>query len=124
MAEHIHGGGATDQEIGQRQEADRRIDTRCGMRLEADVTLPGDLTIVGHTMDLSAGGISIEVPYMLEFGQECMIELDLSALGGPSWLQLTAEVRHCRQLDGEQFIAGLRFIDPDPVMSELLSSLS
>jgi len=103
---------------------ERRSNTRRSLQLHADITLPGDLTIVGHTMDLSTGGASIQVPYMLEFGQECIIELDLSALGGPSWLQLRAEVRHCRQLSSEQYLAGLQFIDTDPAFSELLDALA
>jgi len=101
---------------------DRRFTTRTGLQLQADVTLPGELTIIAHTLDISLGGISLQVPYRLELGQECVIELDLSALGGPSWARLTAEVRHCAPADG-CFRAGLQFRSVDPTLAELLDGL-
>lgn len=110
-----------DLPIGKR--SDRRNSTRTCLQLQADVTLPGDLTIVGHTMDISPGGISLEVPYMLQDGQECLVELDLSALGGPAWAQLTAQVRHCAATQEGSFRAGLQFKDLDPTLAPVLDGL-
>lgn len=103
--------------------AERRTSLRHSVRLQADVTLPGDLTMVAHTLDMSTGGIALDVPYMLKFGQQCLIELDLSAIGGPPWLQLRAEVRHCRQINEGRFLAGVQLVDPDPVFTELFAGM-
>lgn len=98
----------------------RRIGQRRHLHLKADVTLPGDLTIVGHTLDISAGGLSLEVPYSLELGQRCEIELDLSKMGGPCWIQVTGEVRYCSQSDEDSFRIGLQFVEVADRIKEVL----
>lgn len=123
MAGRIESAASESRDEQTIAAPDRRVATRRCLHLQADITLPGDLTIVGHTMDISAGGISVEVPYMLEFGQECLVELDLSALGGPVWLQLTAEVRHCGDAANGLFRAGLQFVNADPLFTELFEGL-
>lgn len=86
------------------------------------MTLPGDLTIVGHTLDISATGLSLDVPYRLEPGQRCEIELNLSKLGGPSWVRVVGEVKHCVSCSNERFQAGLMFVDLDARLVELLDA--
>lgn len=104
----------------QQFRQERRAARRTNLHLKADVTLPGDLTIVGHTLDISSGGLSLEVPYRLELGQRCEIELNLSKMGGPRWVQLTGEVRRCVDVDEGRFMAGLQFVDIDPALAEML----
>jgi c-di-GMP-binding flagellar brake protein YcgR len=101
-------------------KTNRRSTPRTHLRVKADVTLPGDLTIVGHTLDISAGGLSIEVPYQLQLGQCCEIELNLSKLGGPHWVQVVGEVRHCSQADDDAFRVGLQFVGMDEKLREIL----
>ncbi len=103
--------------------AERRTSTRKAMHIMADITLPGDLTIVGHTMDMSIGGLRAEVPYLLDAGQECIVELDLTHLGGPSYLKLTAEVRHCQDNGSGRFHAGMQFKNIDKLSAEILEAL-
>ena len=103
--------------------AERRLTPRRPMHIMADITLPDKLTIVGHTMDMSIGGLRAEVPYMLDPGQECIIELDLTHLGGPSYLKLTAEVRHCRDNGSGRMHAGMQFRNIDPETADILQSL-
>jgi len=98
----------------------RRVGQRQHLRLKADVTLPGDLTIVGHTLDISSGGLSLEVTYPLELGQRCEIELDLSKMGGPRWVQVLGEVRHCSQSDEHRFRIGLQFVEVADRIKEVL----
>ena len=99
---------------------ERRVKQRSHLHIKADVTLPGDLTIVGHTLDISASGLSLNVPYKLEPGQRCEIELDLSKLGGPNWVQVVGEVKHCASSDDGHFQIGLQFVDLDAELARLL----
>ena len=99
---------------------ERRGKQRTRLHLKADVTLPGDLTIVGHTLDISSGGMSLDVPYQLQPGQRCEIELNLAKLGGPNWVQVIAEVRHCVSSEDGHFQAGLQFVDLDLRVADLL----
>jgi c-di-GMP-binding flagellar brake protein YcgR len=115
-----HQDSPGQQQAGQKPE--RRVKPRTRLHIKADVTLPGDLTIVGHTLDISAGGMSLEVPYSLEPGQRCEIELNLAKLGGPSWVQVVAEVRHCTEVDNQCFEAGLQFVDMPVQTAELLET--
>jgi len=103
--------------------AERRTSSRKAMHIMADITLPGDLTIVGHTMDMSIGGLRAEVPYLLDAGQECIVELDLTHLGGPAYLKLTAEVRHCRDNGSGRFHAGMQFKNVDQEAASILEVL-
>lgn len=102
---------------------ERRNVQRAAIRLEADITLPGDLTIVSHTLDISASGISLEVPYMLESGQRCTIELDLSPFNGPKWVELIAEVRNCVPDGEDQFRAGMQFVDLPPEVAAVIAAI-
>lgn len=101
-------------------KSNRRRQRRERLSVKADVTLPGDLTIVGHTLDISSGGLSIEVPYMLGMGERCEIELNLSKLGGPKWVQVVGEVRNCNQVDDDSYRVGLQFVDMDAQLKTLL----
>lgn len=101
---------------------ERRIKQRSHLHIKADVTLPGDLTIVGHTLDISASGLSLEVPYKLEPGQRCEIELNLAKLGGPNWVQVVAEVKHCTSSNDGHFQVGLQFVDLDAELTKLLEA--
>jgi len=110
-------------ESPQKSGAERRVAPRRAMHIMADITLPGDLTMVGHTMDMSIGGLRAEVPYVLEAGQECVVELDLTHLGGPNYLKLTAEVRHCQDNGSGRIHAGMQFKNVDAEASEILQAL-
>lgn len=103
--------------------AERRITPRRPMHIMADVTLPGGLTIVGHTMDMSIGGLRAEVPHMLDAGQECIVELDMTHLGGPAYMKLTAEVRHCQDNGSGRFHAGMQFKNVDGEIAAILEAL-
>ena len=119
----LHQHPAIAAESTQSSGAERRTSTRKAMHIMADITLPGDLTIVGHTMDMSIGGLRAEVPYLLESGQECFVELDLTHLGGPSYLKLIAEVRHCHDNGSGRFHSGMQFKNIDKETAEILEAL-
>lgn len=106
----------------QQQVRERRQGRRKALHLRADVTLPGDLTIASHTIDLSAGGALIEVPYKLEAGALCTIEFFTAPVAALRGAVIKAEVRHCG-LRGERFYAGLQFLELDPAVRAALDAL-
>ena len=99
---------------------ERRFRQRACLHIKADVTLPGDLTIVGHTMDISPSGLGLDVPYKLEAGQQCEIEFNLSKLGGPKWVQVIGEVTRCVECGHGRFQAGMKFVDMDARLAKVL----
>jgi hypothetical protein len=111
-----------DPQPGATAQLDRRTKQRTRLQLKADVTLPGDLTIVGHTLDISSSGLSLDVPYQLEAGQRCEIELNLSKVGGPKLVRVMGEVKRCILSDEGHFQAGLPFVDLDAQLAELLDA--
>ncbi len=92
------------------------------MRMRADVTLPGDLTLEAHTIDISLGGLSCRVPYALEMGQSCTVELDLKKFGSGR-VEMQTIVRSCRQNPDGRFEAGLEFLNTPQNIVELLRTL-
>ena len=52
---------------------ERRRAKRSALRMRANVTLPGDLTLEAHTIDISLSGLSCRAPYALDAGQSCTV---------------------------------------------------
>ena len=102
-----------------RAPRERRRAKRAMLRLRADITLPGDLTIESHTMDISANGLSFDVPYELQAAQRCVVDVDLKKMGGRRF-EVVAIVRNCRLSEKGQFHAGLEFQTPPADFSAVL----
>ena len=102
---------------------ERRTSPRRAMHVMADITLPGEIKIAGHTMDMSIGGLRAEVPHLLDPGQECIVEIDLTHLGGPPYMKLIAEVRHCQDNGSGRFHAGMQFKNVDEDTALVLHAL-
>jgi hypothetical protein len=107
------------QRSKQRSAAERRRAKRSALRMRANMTLPGDLTIESHTIDISLTGLSCRVPYMLEAGQFCSVELDLKKFGGDT-VELRTTVRHCGESPDGRIQAGLEFVNPPQDVMKLL----
>lgn len=90
--------------------------------MRANVTLPGDLTLEAHTVDISLNGLSCRVPYALEPGQVCVIELDLKRFDSGQ-VELQAAVRNCRESTEGKFLAGLEFLAIPNGVQEILRTL-
>jgi hypothetical protein len=90
--------------------------------MRANVTLPGDLTLEAHTIDISLNGLSCRVPYALDTGQSCTIELDLKKFGS-SYVELQTVVRSCRPVPDGKFEAGLEFLNTPENIMEILQTL-
>lgn len=101
---------------------ERRRAKRSALRMRANVTLPGDLTLEAHTVDISLNGLSCRVPYALEPGHTCVIELDLKRFDSGQ-VELQATVRNCRETPEGKFLAGLEFLAIPDNIQEVLRSL-
>ena len=101
---------------------ERRAAKRSELRLRADVTLPGDLTLEAHTIDISLSGLSCRVPYALESGQTCTVELDLKRFGSGR-VEVQTIVRGCRAIPDGKYQAGLEYVNVPDNVTELLRSL-
>jgi hypothetical protein len=101
---------------------ERRRTKRSALRMRADVTLPGDLTLEAHTIDISLSGLSCRVPYELDSGQSCTIELDFKRFGGGR-VEVQTIVRSCRQNSDGKFEAGLEFLNTPENIVVILRTL-
>ena len=89
--------------------------------MRADVTLPGDLTLEAHTIDISLSGLSCRAPYALDTGQACVVELDLKKFGSGR-VEMQTIVRSCRPNSDGKFEAGLEFVNTPENIKEILRS--
>jgi hypothetical protein len=115
----------SDTAMGKRTNSlpkERRRAKRAMLRVRADVTLPGDLTIESHTMDISTTGLSFDVPYELQVAERCVVEFDLKKMGGRRF-ELVAIVRNCRADPQGKFHAGLEFQAPPAELSATLEKV-
>jgi c-di-GMP-binding flagellar brake protein YcgR len=88
---------------------ERRSTPRKNLRLRATLTPPGR-TVQSQTIDLSAGGVCVALPFALSNGDECGVRIDLSACGSDTHLELRCRVCYCVQI-GDKFRIGLQFIE-------------
>jgi len=107
---------------GPSAHKERRRAKRSELRLRANVTLPGDLTLESHTIDISLSGLGCRVPYALELGQVCTIEFDLKKFG-IDVLELQTIVRSCREAPDGRYQAGLEFLNPPENVTEILRTI-
>ena len=89
--------------------ADRRTSARKVMRVQARISIPGEDPLDAHTVDLSLGGVSITSSQQLNQGQECIVELGISAAEIAPAPGLRARVRYCGRLRDGQYRIGFKF---------------
>ena len=91
--------------------------------MRANVTFPGDLTLEAHIIDISLNGLRCRVPYALEPGQTCTVELNLKRFDS-GHVEMRTVVRNCEEAPEGRFQAGLEFLDtPDDIMEVLRTLL-
>jgi c-di-GMP-binding flagellar brake protein YcgR len=100
--------------------SDRRTSARKVMRVQARITIPGDAPLDVHTVDLSFGGVSITSSQQLNEGQECSVELGISAPDIAPTPALRARVRYCGRLRDGQYRIGLKFSSVSIEAAELI----
>jgi hypothetical protein len=104
------------------QDHEQRRERRKLIRLRADVRLPGNSVLEGHTIDLSRRGVGILSPLKLTNGQDCTISLDLTACGESVALRLVGRVCYCME-SGPEYRVGLQFVQMDESTALLISEL-
>jgi hypothetical protein len=104
------------------REDEQRREHRKLIRLRADVRLPDNSVLEGHTVDLSRRGVGILSPVQLTNGQNCTISLDLTACGENVALRLVGRVCYCME-SGNEYRIGLQFVQMDESTALLISEL-
>jgi hypothetical protein len=102
---------------------ERRSHERKSVVIRAKVTIYGKSVLPGHTVDLSQSGASFTVPFELDQGQQCLIDLELEACGETAAFHIPAEVRYCVQMGRSRWRAGMRFGETDPATSALIEAI-
>jgi c-di-GMP-binding flagellar brake protein YcgR len=118
--EYLTADLAESQRVPRIEE--RRESARKSVGIRAKVTVPGKSVLPAHTVDLSRTGASITLPFQLESGQKCLIDLELAACGMTSIFHIPAEVRYCVQMAPSRFRAGVRFGEVDPATAALIAA--
>ena|SRR5262249_27922047 len=103
-------------------EAERRASHRKFFSVHARVTVPGVQTLNGHTIDLSTGGVGVTVPFALEPGQDCELDIELEACGTTCAFHIGARVCYCVPRGREHFRAGMRFTRLDEATTALIAA--
>jgi hypothetical protein len=85
--------------------AERRREPRVARSVEVDVETGDEPAFVGTTLDLSLGGLSLEIGAPLVAGDRVRLQLRLSGAAGT--IATDAVVRWVRELSGGLVIAGL-----------------
>jgi hypothetical protein len=98
--------------------ADRRLNPRKVMQVQARVTMDGEVPLDAQTVDLSHRGVSITWPRQLNVGQECVVELGVSVPVIATPPALRAGVRYCTRLR-----VGMKFTSVSIEAAELLAAV-
>src|ERR1035438_9499219 len=106
----------------EQEGADRRIDPRKVLQVQARVSVDGEAPLDAKTADLSHRGVSITSPQQLSVGQECIIELGISVPDIAKPPALRAAVRYCTRLRSGQFRIGMHFTSVSVEAAELLAA--
>jgi hypothetical protein len=101
---------------------ERREARRMSVGIRAKITVPGMSVLPAHTVDLSRGGASITLPFQLELGQKCLIDLELAACGCTSVFHIPAQIRYCVPIGTARFRAGLLFGEVDAETDALIAA--
>jgi c-di-GMP-binding flagellar brake protein YcgR len=89
--------------------SNRRTSARKVMQVQARISVPGEAPLEAHTVDLSLGGVSITSSQQLNPGQECIVELGISAPDIAPAPALRARVRYCARRHDGQYRIGFKF---------------
>jgi hypothetical protein len=101
---------------------DRRA-PRKTMRLSAALRAPGRPTLHTSTLDISAGGVCVEVPYVLDIATECEIDINLDACGTTHLIKLYGRVCYSVQMAERAYRTGMQFVRMRTEVASQLASL-
>jgi hypothetical protein len=103
--------------VNEMPHDERRTTRRKALQLRAVLTVPPGRTLQSQTIDVSAGGICVGLPFELTNDDECTISLDL--LGDP--IEISGRVCYCvATRDG--FRVGMQFVRMDQKIAQVLES--
>jgi len=103
---------------------ERRAGLRRRMQVRARIsTASADEQLDAHTVDLSAGGVSLVCPQQLNPGLHCVVELGTGRPELSDPLTVRAAVCYCVGVAPGQFRVGLQFIDLSDADAQLIAAM-
>ncbi len=104
----INGSVLTFTPISAAMLYERRERKRYSVNLQAQIRY-GESSLLVKVVNISVSGLGLHTPQALEIGQT--FEIESALVGADQPLQATAQVRHCRPLDGGRWYIGAAFVD-------------
>ena len=99
-----------------RQEIGRRLPTLSFISTENKRVAPRKTTATGPgyaangQVDISKGGVCVEIPYVLDVTTECEIDINLDACGTTYLIRLYGRVCYSVQMAERVYRTGMQFI--------------
>lgn len=104
----IKGDLLTFTPISPATPCERRERKRYAVNLSAQIRY-GESSVSVKVVNIGVSGVGLHAPQALEVGQ--VFETELALVGADQAIHATAQVRHCRPLDGERWYIGAAFVD-------------
>jgi hypothetical protein len=102
---------------------ERRIEKRTVLNMPATVLFGDGRSLTAQSVDISRSGMGLFSQHVLPVGEECTVQVDLSACGTDFELKIVGKVCYCRTHASGQFRAGLQFVRMPAETAALMRSL-
>jgi c-di-GMP-binding flagellar brake protein YcgR len=103
---------------------DRRTAQRKSMRLRAAIRVPGRPTLHTGTLDISTGGVCVEMPHVADLASVCEIDINLDACGTTHLIRLYGRVCYSVEVGERAYRTGMQFVRMrDEVAAQLAALL-
>lgn len=104
----IRGDLLTFTPISAATPCERRERKRYAVNLPAQIRY-NESTVSVKVVNISVSGLGLHAPQAMEKGEN--FEVEFALVGTEQAIHATAQVRHCRPLDGERWYIGAAFVD-------------
>jgi hypothetical protein len=102
---------------------ERRDERRHTMLVRANIEIPEQLSLQGHAVDLSRGGMGVQVPMNVRVGEGVKVTLPLEVCGERRTLVLMGSVCYCKKQSEQHFRIGLQFVHMDDDVAAFINAL-
>jgi hypothetical protein len=102
---------------------ERRDEHRHTMLVRANIDIPEQLPLNGHAVDLSRGGMGLQVHTNVPIGTEIKVTLPLEVCGERRTLVIMGNVCYCKKQSEQHYRIGLQFVHMDDDTAAFIHAL-
>ena len=102
---------------------ERRSERRHAILVRANIDIPGKVTLSGHAVDVSRGGMGLQCPVDVSLGTELTVTLPLEVCGEQRTVSLPGRVCYCNKQTDAHFRVGLQFVHLDDDTTAFINAL-